>query len=388
MEPLVDPARISRATFVDRPSQFVARCRRGDGRLIRAFLPNPGRMRELLLPGVILYLAPAPAARKQGRPARRTRYTVLAVERDGAPIFLHTHLNNRVARSLIEHGRVPGLEGARVLDAEVTVGHSRFDFLLSHRSRDVYLEVKSCTLYGNRVAMFPDAVTERGRRHLLELAQMRRHRVRSIVLFVVQTADVDWFMPDYHTDLAFSQTMLEVQGDLRILPVAVQWRPDLTLHEDTRVLDIPWAHLRREVGDQGSYLLILRLRRARRLQVGHLGSLLLSAGYHVYVGSAMRNLTSRVARHLRRRKTLHWHIDHLRKVADTVTALPIRSSRRQECDLAAAVAGLLEPGPAGFGSSDCDCPTHLYHHPRDPLDDPAFHVLLQQFRMAHPRDGG
>ena len=352
--------------------------------MIRAFLPNPGRMWELLLPGVTLYLAHAPPTRRGTRSTRRTRYTVLAVERDGTPLFLHTHLNNQVARFLIEQGRVPGLAGARILGAEVPLGRSRFDFLIRHRGRDLYLEVKSCTLYGNRVAMFPDAITERGRRHLLELAQMRRQGARAVVLFVVQTTDVDWFMPDYHTDLAFSQAMLQVHSDLRIVPMAVQWRSDLTLHDETRLLHIPWDHLRREVKDRGGYLLILRLSRARRVRVGHLGSLLFPAGYHVYVGSAMRNLSARVARHLRRRKTLHWHIDHLRHVADAVTALPIRSSQRQECDLAAAVAGLLEPGPAGFGSSDCGCPTHLFHHPGNPLDDPAFHVLLQRFRMAHP----
>jgi len=371
--------RMFKATFVDRPNRFLVRCRAGRRGVIEAFLPNPGRLWELLLPGATLTVEEA-----RDTATRRTRYTVLAVERDGRPIVLHTHLTNAVAQHLIERRRIPGLEHAEIVWAEVPVGRSRFDFLLREHGRDLLLEVKSVTLFGNRVAMFPDAVTERGRRHLLELARLARAGTPTAVLFVIHTLDARWFMPDYHTDPAFSRTLLDVRPHVRITPAAIRWTPDLELGRTVRVLDVPWVHLDREVADRGAYLLVLRLARRRRIDVGRLGALQFDAGYYVYAGSAMRGLTARIARHMRLRKRRRWHIDHLCAAADGVVALPIRSSRREECAIAAACAAVLAPGPAGFGCSDCDCPTHLFHAPDNPLHASAFHDLLQRFRMRPP----
>lgn len=140
----------------------------------------------------------------------------------------------------------------------------------------------------------------------------------------------------------------------------------------------------REVPDQGAYLLVLKLDQPHRIDVGGLGSILFRQGYYVYVGSAMQSLTARIDRHLRRRKTMRWHIDYLREVADTTWALPVRTSRRIEQPLAGALAGVLTPGPAGFGASDSGQATHLFYSPGDPLLDRRFHDVLQAFRMAVP----
>ncbi|NOZ23145.1 MAG: DUF123 domain-containing protein, partial [Planctomycetes bacterium] len=263
-------------------------------------------------------------------------------------------------------------------------GHSRFDFLLRRGGRKFFMEVKSCTLFGNGVAMFPDAITERGRRHLLELAKLGRKRPKPIVLFLVQTPHVRWFMPDYHTDLAFSQAFLKVRDRVQILPVSIGWNSDLSLMPDVKLLDVPWNYLRQEVKDRGSYLLLLELRRRRRVSVGRLGDVVFDKGYYIYVGSAMRNLSARIARHLHKRKRFHWHIDYLRQVADSVTPLPIRSSERMECQIAEALSGLLPAGPDGFGSSDCACPTHLFRSNENPLHSRPFHDLLEGFRLRHP----
>ncbi|MEW6356739.1 MAG: GIY-YIG nuclease family protein [Planctomycetota bacterium] len=137
-------------------------------------------------------------------------------------------------------------------------------------------------------------------------------------------------------------------------------------------------------GDRGSYLLLLYLKRQRNITIGGLGTVKFTNGYYIYVGSAMRNLSARIARHLRKRKRLYWHIDYLLQVADSVTPLPIRSSEKMECRIAEALASLLPPGPEGFGSSDCNCPTHLFRSKKNPLRSISFHNLLQRFRMRHP----
>ncbi len=418
-----------KARFVERPNRFLVRCDVDGLGIQEAFLPNPGRMWELLFPGAVLYVTGEGDSASASSANRKTKYTVLAVERDGRPIFLHTHSTNTVARHLIERRLIPELADAEVVRAEYPVGNSRFDFLLREGRRQIYLEVKSCTLFGNGVAMFPDAVTERGRRHLVELASLRSRSVRPCVLFLIHTPEVQWFMPDYHTDLDFSRTLLDVRKKVEILPVAVEWNSDservpksmlregeapaepsghwkkaaqqelrppsidasgefrdtlLSLGPKVKKIEIPWKYLRREVEDRGSYLLILRLDKGRRIRIGSLGTFSFRRGYYVYVGSAMRNLQARLARHSRRRKKLHWHVDYLRQAATGPVALPIRSSSRQECEVARAFAQILEPGPIGFGSSDCKCPTHLLWHETDPLDLPAFHAVLQQFRMRSP----
>ena len=111
--------------------------------------------------------------------------------------------------------------------------------------------------------MFPDAVTERGKRHLLELAEMARNGIRSIMLFIVNYPHVQWFMPDFHTDYNFSLNMLKVRNNLMILPIAIEWKSDLSISQNVKTLEIPWDYLQHEVKDRGSYLLVLQLERQK-----------------------------------------------------------------------------------------------------------------------------
>ena len=371
---------IEKAAFIDRPNRFVVRCLKGN-KETTAFLPNPGRLHELLLPGRSLYLT-----RDGTSGHRKYPYTVVAVERDGIPIMLHTHRTNDVARRLIDSGKVSGLEGARVIGREITVNHSRFDLLLEHEGRGLLTEVKSCTLAGDRIAMFPDAVTARGARHLSELASLSEKGEKTAVLFVIHWPRAEYFLPDYHTDLHFARTMLACRTRIRFFPVSVGWNDDLTLQPATGLLDIPWEFIEQEAADRGSYLVILRLREDKYIAVGKMGTLFFPAGYYVYVGSAMANLTARLERHRRLRKNLHWHIDYLRQAAEFETALPVRSSVSLECPIAQAMEAVADWTVPRFGSSDCSCPTHLFGMQSNPLHSSVFIKLLLHFRInrLHP----
>jgi sugar fermentation stimulation protein A len=378
------PEKIIKARFFKRPNRFLIHCVHDRLGEVQAHLPNSGRLWELLLPGAIVYLKPATGPSAKTGTLRKTRFTAMAVERQGCPVFLHTHDTNHVARYLIERDLIAPLKGATVARAEVPMGRNRFDFLLRSRGKPVYLEVKSCTLFGNGVAMFPDAVTERGRRHLLELADMGRRGMKTVVLFLVHSSRVRWFMPEYHTDLAFSTALLEARQDVQIIAAALGWQKDLTLDKRITSLKIPWPYLEKEIKDRGSYLLVVRLDSTKRLNVGRLGKLTFRKGYYLYVGSAMMRLTGRMKRHERKEKKPHWHIDYLTAAADRVFAMAIRSSQRLECGIARAVSAIAQKGPAGFGSSDCLCETHLFWSAKDPLGLRAFHDMVQRFRMASP----
>jgi sugar fermentation stimulation protein A len=256
--------------------------------------------------------------REEKSSTRKTRYTAVAVDRDGQPIMLHTHRTNDVARYLLQEGKIPGLEQARMVRSEIRVGRSRFDFLLEEGNKDILLEVKSCTLVGERVAMFPDAVTERGARHLRELAMISEEGIRAVFLLIVHWPFAKTFMPDFHTDLNFSQTLLNVRDRVEVIPVSVRWEEDLSLSPDVSLLNIPWDAIEEEAKDRGSYLLILNLKRDRKIDVGKLGKVDFRKGFYIYVGSAMANLSKRMERHRRLRKRHHWHIDELRRSPNSV----------------------------------------------------------------------
>jgi sugar fermentation stimulation protein A len=190
-------------------------------------------------------------------------------------------------------------------------------------------------------------------------------------------------MPDYHTDPAFSRAILDVRHDVNIQAVSVEWFPTLELGPRTRPLPIPWDYVEREAQDRGSYLLLLRLARGRVIEVGQLGRQEFAAGWYIYVGSAMANLDARMARHRRLTKKHHWHIDYLRPLATEFEALPIRASERLECGLARELGEIAPVAVPGFGSSDCECPGHLFYSPIAPLDRPDFHGVLERFRMRY-----
>lgn len=120
--------------------------------------------------------------------------------------------------------------------------------------------------------------------------------------------------------------------------------------------------------DAGTYILLARVPESTSIRVGGLGVFELQAGYYLYVGSALRGLRARLLRHLRAEKRLHWHIDHLLAAARVVEIWAHCGTERYECVWARALAasGDLLPSVARFGSSDCNCPTHLFYSPSRP----------------------
>jgi sugar fermentation stimulation protein A len=364
-----------KALYLSRPNRFVLTCNLR-GKAVNAFLPNPGRLSELLLTETPIYLE------KTSNPNRSLQYTAVALEREGFRIVLHTHKTNDVARYLIERRLVPGLQDHDVVRREVTCGNSRFDFLLRKGGQEMFLEVKSCTLFSKKVAMFPDAVTARGKKHLEELTRLSEDGTPCAVLFLVHWPRAKVFLPDFHTDLEFARAMKEAKDKVRFFPVSVEWGEDLSIVTGrTKLLPVLWQALEQEAEDRGSYLVIYHLPRKRLVEIGGLGKVTFKQGYYVYVGSAMKSLSKRVERHRRIRKKLHWHIDSFSAAADFRASLPVRSEDDLECELASAMSNISDWSVPGFGCSDCSCPSHLFGFSEDPMAARKFHDLLQYYRM-------
>ena len=119
--------------------------------------------------------------------------------------------------------------------------------------------------------------------------------------------------------------------------------------------------------NSGTYCLVMRLDHKVRVQVGRLGVGAFPAGYYCYVGSALRGLEQRVARHFAWEKRMHWHVDYLLTEARALGAMVVRSENRLECEMSRLLAGEAPGEPmTGFGASDCSCRTHLYHFKKSP----------------------
>lgn len=200
------PGPLEPARFLDRPNQFVVRCRlESKGEVVEAHIRERGRLEVILVPGRRLWLSPA------DDPARRTAWTAFLAESPAGEgwVSLDTTLPNRLIRRALEECALPELDGWWLKRAEWRHGNSRFDFLLARPDgRRLVLEVKSVGLVEDGVALFPDAPTARGVRHLRELLEFAaRDGWEAAVLFVVQRNDAHGVRAAAHIDPEFAAAL-------------------------------------------------------------------------------------------------------------------------------------------------------------------------------------
>lgn len=189
--------RVTGGVFLSRLSRFSALAIVG-GCEQTVHVKNTGRLRELLIPGAEAVLCPADS------PGRKTAYDLVAVRHDGRYVNIDSQAPNAAAAELMER-LYPGC----ALRRERVFGSSRFDMYLERGDLRLFTEVKGVTLVRDGTALFPDAPTERGRKHLLELAQARRAGYAAAVLFLVQRNDARCFSPNRETDPAFADALAE-----------------------------------------------------------------------------------------------------------------------------------------------------------------------------------
>ena len=201
------PGPLQPARFIARPNRFLTVVELG-GREVEAHLPDPGRLKELLRPGVKVWIRPASGA------ARRTDYTLaLAEAPSGEVVSLVTTLPNEMVAEALAANRIKELAAWNVERREATWGKSRFDFLLHNEAAEqLWLEVKSVTLVEGDRALFPDAVTARGARHVRELAKAVQQGFAAAVLFVVQRRDANSITAARAIDPAFADALGEAHA--------------------------------------------------------------------------------------------------------------------------------------------------------------------------------
>lgn len=185
--------------FHQRDNRFRATVAIGDTETW-AHVPNSGRLGELFQPGTPVWLAPA------GRSGRVTDYDLVLVEYAGVLVSVDARLPNALLAEAIAEGRVyPGYE---TIAREVRHGVSRLDLRLEGTPGTLWIECKSVTLVCNGTALFPDAPTARGRRHLEELAAIATLGERAAAMFVVQRPDAQRLRPYHKNDAAFAKALV------------------------------------------------------------------------------------------------------------------------------------------------------------------------------------
>jgi sugar fermentation stimulation protein A len=218
--------RVRIGKFIERPNRFLARVEI-EGQIEEVFVPNPGRMYELMIPGKQVFIRDNPV------PHRKTSFDMIGVHHDGVLISIDSNLPNRFIRNLLETNQLPYFTGYTNVIPEPRAYGGRFDFLLEGENNRVFIEVKSCTLVVNRRVLFPDAPTTRGARHMKHLARaLTSGDVNdAAVVFVIQRPDADIFSPHDGNDPKFGDALREAYNQgVRIIPIltnVIDWNLEL-----------------------------------------------------------------------------------------------------------------------------------------------------------------
>ncbi len=193
-------------TFLSRPNRFIAYIDLS-GTEVVCHVPNTGRLKELLIQGAEVMLSHHPAG------LRKTQYELRMVRKEGHWVSIDSQLPNLLAQEAIDNEVVEELAGYSEIRREVVYQNSRFDLRLMNpespkalgsRASVCFVEVKGVTLEREGWSYFPDAPTERGRKHIDELIHAVQNGYRAALLFVVQTERAEGFSPNAVTDPAFA----------------------------------------------------------------------------------------------------------------------------------------------------------------------------------------
>jgi sugar fermentation stimulation protein A len=194
--------------FIERLNRFLVAIEIEGNREL-AHLPNPGRMHELLFPGVEFFLR-KPIKKTE----RKTDYDVVGMIKDGVHISLDSNAPNKIFKEALSKDKIKDFGEINYFKPEIKVGNSRLDFLLRNPAgENIYIEIKSVNLVEKDTAKFPDAPTLRGVRHLKELLNLYQNGNRAAVVFIVQRNDAKKFSPNDATDPLFGETLRRVVSE-------------------------------------------------------------------------------------------------------------------------------------------------------------------------------
>ncbi len=206
--------------LIRRYKRFLADVELNDGTLVTAHCTNSGSMKTALEEGAPVYLSPV------SDPKRKTRYTWEMIKINDQWVGINTNIPNKLAVHLLAGPGIPGLEGYDFMSKEVTIYDSRIDVLAVKNGDRCYIEVKNVTMKGDEYALFPDAVTTRGKKHLETLMRIKKEGMRAVMLYVIQRMDVEKFDAAKEIDPEYAETLnLAVEKGVEVIPLQIKVTP-------------------------------------------------------------------------------------------------------------------------------------------------------------------
>ncbi len=214
---------ISEGIFLERPNRFIAKVIT-KGVTETVHVKNTGRCKELLVRGSKVYLS------LSDNPLRKTQYDLVAVEkiRENHPpllINMDSQIPNAAVEEWLRNGNI--FSSDAIIRREVKYGNSRFDFAVIDGNRKAFLEVKGVTLENDGIAMFPDAPTERGVKHIHELIKCMKEGNEAYIIFVIQMKEITEFRPNDVTHPQFGKALREaIEAGVKVLAMDCIITPD------------------------------------------------------------------------------------------------------------------------------------------------------------------
>lgn len=191
---------IATGSFIKRPNRFIAHVMI-NGKEEICHVKNTGRCKELLTSGSKVVL------QHFDSDSRKTKYDLISVYKNNRLINMDSQAPNKVVYEYLEKNFSDKFK----IKPEYKFGSSRLDFFMENESEKILIEVKGCTLEENGVASFPDAPTERGRKHLEELSSAVKNGYKALIIFVIQMEEVLYFTPNTKNDPEFSEALLNAE---------------------------------------------------------------------------------------------------------------------------------------------------------------------------------
>ena len=189
--------------LIKRYKRFLADIQLETGEVVIAHCANSGSMRGCATPGSPVWIS------QSDNPKRKLNYTWELIQSKDSMIGVNTLVPNRLVKASIENGLISEFKEYTRVTAEVkTSDHTRLDLLLENGAgKRCYVEIKNCTLVEEGVAMFPDAVTSRGQKHLDELVDLKARGHRAVIFYLIQRMDAKEFTPAAMIDAVYAQKL-------------------------------------------------------------------------------------------------------------------------------------------------------------------------------------
>jgi sugar fermentation stimulation protein A len=191
-------------TLIKRYKRFLADVQMESGEIITVHCPNTGTMLSCSTPGSQVCLS------RSDNPKRKYPFTLEMVKDNSTWVGVNTARTNKLVAEALKKGQIAEFQDISEIKSEIkTSDHTRLDLQVSHGSSSTVIEVKNCSLAIDRCAMFPDAVTVRGTKHLHELIRLTEEGQRACIFFLVQRMDADRFSPASQIDSIYSEALLQ-----------------------------------------------------------------------------------------------------------------------------------------------------------------------------------